>query len=153
MFEEYSKPSGFDAGDPIYAPLPRCRPMLVIAEPATATLNTSGSAITDQGQHHGNEIFIGSPESNPEGFEYSSNIRLAGNLKGKLLMIHGTHDTDVPLSHALRMAQALIEADKPFDLLILPGQGHGSEILEAGYVRDATIRYFIEHLGSPEPRD
>ena len=100
----------------------------------------------------GNETLLGSAELNPEGYEYSSNIRLASNLKGKLLLIHGTHDVFVPLSNTLRMAQALIEADKPFDLLIMPGKPHVSEI-DAGYGRDATVRYFLKHLGLPDQLD
>jgi len=120
-----------------------------LTEPDVFKVAVAGSAITDQGRHWGNEVSIGPLEMNPEGYEYSSNIRLAGNLKGKLLMIHGTHDIPVPLSNTLRMAQALIEADKPFDQLIMPGEWHGSENF-AGYGRDATVRYFLEHLGLPD---
>jgi dipeptidyl aminopeptidase/acylaminoacyl peptidase len=120
----------------------------ILTRPEVFKVAVAVAAISDQGRHWFNYARIGTPELNPQGYEYSSNIRLAGNLEGKLLLIHGTHDVPVPLSHALRMADALIEADKPFDLLIMPGTSHFPALL--GYGNQAAVRYFREHLGSPD---
>jgi dipeptidyl aminopeptidase/acylaminoacyl peptidase len=117
-----------------------------LTEPDIFKVAVAVAPITDMGRHDGNEVLLGPPESNPQAYEYPSNIRLAGNLKGKLLLIHGTHDNAVPLSHTLRMVDALIKADKPFDLLIMPGETHGSQELWSGYGNRAVVRYFIEHL-------
>ncbi len=86
------------------------------------------------------------PAGNQQAFEYASNLRLAGNLDGKLLMIHGTGDDAVPMGHTMRMAKALIDAGKEFDLLIMPGETHATDNIWTGYGRDAWIRYFREHL-------
>ena len=95
---------------------------------------------------HANAQWLGSSEENKEEYEYASNLRLAGNLKGKLLLIHGTYDRFVPFSHTMKMVDALVRADKPYDLMILPEWGHwGNERIER-YWRDRGRDYFQEHL-------
>ena len=94
---------------------------------------------------------MGLPQNNPEGYNYGSNLHLAGNLKGKLLIMHGTSDRAAPLSETMRMVDALIEAGKAFDLILLPERTHsiGSSIAAGAplsYEREAIRRYFQEHL-------
>ena len=57
-------------------------------------------------------------------FKVANNMELAKNLKGHLMLVHGSSDKNVHLAHSLRMADALIKASKKFELVILPGQGH-----------------------------
>jgi len=97
------------------------------------------------------EIYMGLPQDNREGYDHYSNLRLAGNLKGKLLLIHGTSDSIARISETMKMADALIRADKSFDLLVMPGQGHSLWRLggSAPYWRQAIRRYFQENL-TPE---
>ncbi len=109
------------------------------------------AGITDS-YGHPNFFALGSPQSNKEAFEYASNLPLAGNLKGRLLLIHGTHDISVPFSHTMKMIDALTRAGKPYDLIILPGwdhwgdySGRGNELLER-YRLEAIRRYFQGHL-------
>jgi dipeptidyl aminopeptidase/acylaminoacyl peptidase len=84
---------------------------------------------------------MGLPQDNQVGYEFGTNTNLAGNLKGKLLFIHGTSDTNAPLSTTIRMIDALIKAGKPYDLLLLPGQTHYFEGVSEKYANDA-IRFF-----------
>ena len=70
------------------------------------------------------EIYLGLPENSKEAYEYSSNLKIAGNLKGKLLLMKGTSDPWCRLAHTLHMAEALIRAGKFFDMLIMPGRTH-----------------------------
>jgi dipeptidyl aminopeptidase/acylaminoacyl peptidase len=103
--------------------------------------------ITDMAEHWGNEYFLGLYEENREAYEYASNIPLAKNLAGKLLLIHGTCDTAVPFaSHTLRFVGELARVGKPYDLIVLPGQGHGFTGSSEAYWLDAVRRYFVEHL-------
>ena len=88
-----------------------------------------------------------------EALDYASNLNFAANLKGKLLIIHGTSDACVPFSNAMKMVDALIRAGKHFDLLVLPGAGHRynigtslSDVTSKTYVFEAIRRYFQEHL-------
>jgi dipeptidyl aminopeptidase/acylaminoacyl peptidase len=89
--------------------------------------------------------YFGVPQDNKQAYEYTSNLWLAGKLKGKLLLIHGTNDYVVPLSETMKMVDALVRAGKPFDLLILPGQGHNLRGTSP-YWGEAHRRYFQEHL-------
>jgi dipeptidyl aminopeptidase/acylaminoacyl peptidase len=90
------------------------------------------------------EPWMGLPQNNRDGYEYASNLHLAGNLEGELLLITGTND--VLFSEAMKMVDALIRAEKPYDLVVLPEQGHGYVGKAGTYVQEATRRYFQEHL-------
>jgi dipeptidyl aminopeptidase/acylaminoacyl peptidase len=73
------------------------------------------------------------------------NQDLAKNLKGHLLLIHGDMDNNVHPGNTLRVADALIKANKRFDMIIVPGQGHtyGSA---TSYLDRRMWYYFAEHL-------
>jgi dipeptidyl aminopeptidase/acylaminoacyl peptidase len=94
------------------------------------------------------ESMIGLLEENPEGYEKFSLLQYAGNLKGKLLFMHGTSDSACPLSHTMKMIDALIRSGKPYDLLIFPEETHGLFTRPGNftYYLQATRRYFVEHL-------
>ena len=93
------------------------------------------------------EYHLGLPQDNKEGYEYASNLQLAGNLKGKLLLIAGTSDTTASFAPTMKMVEALIRAGKPHDLIVLPEQGHGpSPGPSRTYWLEAIRRYFQEHL-------
>ncbi|MEE9611299.1 MAG: DPP IV N-terminal domain-containing protein, partial [Desulfatiglandales bacterium] len=102
--------------------------------------------------YYGNamEVYMGLPKDNQEGYEYGSNLPFAKNLKGKLLLIHGTSDRAVPFSEAMKMAEAFIQAGKPVDMLIMPERNHNIlPVMPNGkgtYVGEAIRRYFQEHL-------
>lgn len=75
-------------------------------------------------QHHGvlekidkgDTTFVYSIQTNPE---------IASNLKGHLMLVHGDIDNNVHPANTIRVVNALIRANKRFDMLILPGQRHG----------------------------
>ena len=98
-----------------------------------------------------NEPNMGLPPLNPEGYRLGSNIAAAGQLRGALRMIHGTSDTDAPLTTTLRMSDALIRAGKRFELLLIPGAGHspGDPVLPY-FIRDLSL-FFMRQLGEPQP--
>ena len=67
-----------------------------------------------------------------ETYSHQDNIRLAANLKGKLLLVHGEMDDNVHPSLTLRMVDALIAANKDFEMLIIPNTNHGLFDLRRG---------------------
>ena len=89
------------------------------------------------------EYHMGLPQNNKKGYEYASNIPLTSNLQGKLLLIAGTND--VLFSQTIKMVDALIKANKYFDLVLLPEKGHSLHRISP-YWREAIRRYFQEHL-------
>ena len=93
-----------------------------------------------------NEPYMDLPSRNPTGYAAGANPPLARNLTGKLLLIHGTSDVNAPFSTSMRMASALIDAGKPFDLLVIPGGTHYFEGNHGNYAVERLRRYFVEHL-------
>lgn len=84
-------------------------------------------------------------------YENVSNITNAKNLKGKLLLVHGGLDDNVNPSATFKLAEALIKADKEFDLLILPSQRHGYQGQHRKYFVKKRWNYFVEHLLNQTP--
>ena len=83
-------------------------------------------------------------------YEAGSNAHLAGNLKGNLFLIHGALDDNVHPGNTYAVVDALIKADKDFDLLILPNAAHGPG--EAtGYFLRRQWDYFVTHLLQMRP--
>ncbi len=87
------------------------------------------------------EWYMGLPQENPEGWRDISNTRLASNLEGKLLLIHAT-SAFVAVSNTMKMVAALIQANKPFDLIVVPEE----EVIPTRYGLEAVRQYFEEHL-------
>ncbi len=92
------------------------------------------------------EPYMDRPWENPEGYEYGSSLRLAGDLKGKLLLIHGTSDVNATFSATMKLVEALIRAGKPHDLIVVPEQPHWFTGQSAAFTGAASRRYFQEHL-------
>lgn len=81
----------------------------------------------------------------------ATNAELAANLKGKLLLIHGEIDNNVHPAGTMRLVDALIKANKRFDMLIIPGARHGYG-RAAPYATQRTWEFFAEHLlGDRQP--
>ncbi|HCW08230.1 MAG TPA: S9 family peptidase, partial [Cytophagales bacterium] len=99
------------------------------------------------------ERYIGLEIKNDKGisnYELQANQTLAKNLKGKLLLAHGGMDDNVPPSNTYLVADALIKANKDFDLLILPNARHGYG-QDSYYMMRRRWDYFIQHLMQATP--
>jgi dipeptidyl aminopeptidase/acylaminoacyl peptidase len=83
-----------------------------------------------------------------DNYESSANYLLASNLKGKLFLITGDMDDNVHPAMTLRVADALIKANKSFDFLVVPDKAHG---LNEPYVIRRRWDYFVEHLLGETP--
>lgn len=79
-----------------------------------------------------------------------SNVTQAHKLQGKLLLIVGELDRNVDPASTMQVVDALVKADKDFDLLVIPGAGHGAGSSEYGLRR--TRDFFVRHLLGVEPR-
>lgn len=75
-----------------------------------------------------------------------TNTSLAGNLEGKLLLVHGSMDNNVHPANTLRLAEELIKEGKRFDLMMLPSQRHGFRGSSRAYFERMMWYYFAEHL-------
>jgi dipeptidyl-peptidase-4 len=77
-------------------------------------------------------------------YEEQSNVTLAHQLQGKLLLTVGELDKNVDPSSTLQVVNALIKADKDFELIVFPGAGHGAG--GSPYGRRRRNEFFMRHL-------
>jgi dipeptidyl-peptidase 4 len=95
------------------------------------------------------EMYMGWPVDST--YNQVSNITMAGNLKGKLLIVHGGIDENVNPSATFKLAEALVKADKEFDMLIFPSQHHGYTGKFNDYFIKKRFNYFVENLLGAKP--
>jgi dipeptidyl aminopeptidase/acylaminoacyl peptidase len=89
-----------------------------------------------------NELWMGWPIG-PH-YEEQSNVTQAHRLQGKLLLTVGEIDKNVDPASTMQVVDALIKADKDFDLIVMPGQGHGAG--ETPYASRRRMIFFTRHL-------
>jgi dipeptidyl aminopeptidase/acylaminoacyl peptidase len=95
-----------------------------------------------------NELWMGWPVG-PH-YAEQSNVTNAHKLRGKLLLIVGELDRNVDPASTMQVVNALIKADKDFDLLVVPGAGHG---MGGAYGNRRLQDFFVRHLLGVEPPD
>ncbi len=112
-------------------------------------------AVSDCGCHDNrmdkiwwNEQWMGWPIG--EHYAEQSNVTQAHKLTGKLLLVVGELDRNVDPASTMQVANALIKADRDFDLLVIPGAGHGA--CETPYGQRRRQDFFVRHLLGVEPR-
>lgn len=95
-----------------------------------------------------NELWMGWPIG-PH-YAEQSNVTQAHRLQGKLLLTVGELDRNVDPTSTMQVVNALIKANKDFDLLVVPGGGHG--VGESPYMARRRQDFFVRHLLGVEPR-
>jgi dienelactone hydrolase len=95
-----------------------------------------------------NELWMGWPVG-PH-YAEQSNVTNASKLQGRLLLIVGELDRNVDPASTIQVVNALVKADKDFDLLVIPGAGHGAA--ETPYGQGRRQDFFVRHLLGVEPR-
>jgi dipeptidyl-peptidase 4 len=99
------------------------------------------------------EKWTGLLETKPDGssnYDSQANQNFAKNLKGKLLLAHGTMDNNVPPNNTLLVVAALVKANKDFDLLMLPNQLHGYGDA-SNYMTRRRWDFFVRNLLGAQP--
>jgi dipeptidyl-peptidase 4 len=126
--------------------------MAMVKAPDVFTVGVAGAPVTSwDGYDTGyTERYMGTPESNPDGYRASSVMTYVDRLRGKLLLVHGLLDENVHFRHSARLMQALIDAQKPFDVMLYPNERHLPRSLEDRIAMETRIlEYFMTHL-APE---
>lgn len=116
------------------------------------------AAVADCGCHDNrvdkmwwNELWMGYPIGDHYHAQSNANVENARGLTGDLLLIVGEMDRNVDPASTMQVVDALIEADRDFELLVIPGAGHGAA--ESPYGRRRRAEFFARTLGGPEPVD
>lgn len=93
------------------------------------------------------ERFMRTPKENGEGYDAGSPIKQAAKLQGKLLLIHGTADDNVHFQNCAEYSEALVQANKQFDMQVYTNRNHG---ISGGNTRNHLMNrvadFFIENL-------
>jgi dipeptidyl aminopeptidase/acylaminoacyl peptidase len=112
-------------------------------------------AVSDCGCHDNrvdkiwwNELWMGWPIG-PH-YREQANATNANKLQGKLMLVVGELDRNVDPASTMQVVNALVKANKDFDLLVIPGAGHGA--CETPYGRRRRADFFVRHLLGVEPR-
>jgi dipeptidyl-peptidase-4 len=122
--------------------------MSLLRYPDVYSVGVASSSVTDWQSYDTiyTERYMRTPEANPEGYEKGSALTYAKNLKGRLLLVHGTIDNNVHPGNTIHLVDALQKEGKSFDMMYYPENRHGI----GGYNRDhlfkLRLEYFLLHL-------
>ena len=113
---------------------------------ARLVAGAAGAPVTDWRQYdtHYTERYMGDPRTNAAAYDASAVIPRLGALSGRLLLIHGMADDNVPLANSVAVMAALQAQGTPFDLMLYPGERHG---IQGGGRQVQLWRTLLEFFG------
>lgn len=123
--------------------------MCLARAPETFKVAVVGAPVThwDGYDTHYTERYMGTPQSNPEGYADGSVMAHVAAIQGQLLLVHGLIDENVHFRHTARLINALIRARKPYQLLLFPDERHMPRRLADRIYMEERIRdFFLENL-------
>lgn len=93
------------------------------------------------------ERYMGTPQTNPEGYKKSSVLAAAKDLSGKLLLVHGVIDDNVHLQNTMQLVFELQKAGKQFDLMLYPTARHGvTNPVQVKHMRQMMTDFILKNL-------
>ncbi len=96
------------------------------------------------------ERYMQTPQENPGGYDENSPLNYPELLEGNYLLVHGSGDDNVHVQNTMRMVEALVQANKPFEWAVYPDKSHG---ISGGNTRthlySKMTRFIKDHLGGP----
>lgn len=121
---------------------------LMLKHPGDFKAGVCGGPVTDWQYYEVmyGERYMDTPESNPEGYDSANLLNYADQLKGDLLIIHGTDDPTVVWQQSLVLIRKFIEEGIQVDYFVYPGHGHGVGGKDRLHLNRKIEKYFKEHL-------
>ncbi len=112
----------------------------------------SGAPVTDWRNYDSiyTERYMSTPAENPDGYRDNSVVNSARDLKGRLLILHGTGDDNVHIGNTIQYIQKLLDANIPYELNLYPRKTH-SVAGEQLQVHEEVLRHFEMYLGKDAP--
>ena len=120
--------------------------MLMFKAPDVFRAGVAGAPVTDWRLYdtHYTERYLGTPQDNAPGYDASSVLPYAGDLRGRLLVMHGMADDNVLFLHSTKLFRRLQDLGKPFDVMVYPGAKHGLTRQRDGRHAYRTILGFFD---------
>ncbi|HLN48943.1 MAG TPA: S9 family peptidase [Steroidobacteraceae bacterium] len=123
--------------------------MLMFKAPEVFRAGVSGAPVTDWLLYdtHYTERYLDRPSDNAAGYDASSVLPYAKDLRGNLLIIHGMADDNVLFLHSTKLFRRLQDLGKPFEVMVYPGAKHGLTRQRDGrHVYATILRFFNQNL-------
>lgn len=92
------------------------------------------------------ERYMDTPQENPEGYAATDLSKKIGNLKGKLLLIHGIQDPVVVQQHSVKLVKAAVDKNIQVDYMIYPGHEHNVIGKDRAHLYQKVTDYFMQYL-------
>jgi dipeptidyl-peptidase 4 len=120
---------------------------LMLRKPDTFKVGVAGGPVTDWKWYEimYGERYMDTPEENQKGFDEASTLNYVNNLKGKLLLIHGTSDDTVVMQHNLALVKKFIEAGKQVDFFPYPMAKHNVQGKDRVHLMTKVLNYVIDN--------
>jgi dipeptidyl-peptidase-4 len=125
--------------------------MALARAPETFHVGVAGASVThwDGYDTHYTERYMGTPQGNAKGYAESSVMHHLESMKGKLMLVHGLIDENVHFRHTARLIDALIKAQKDYELLLFPNERHMPRSQQDRvYMERRITSFFRDHLGA-----
>jgi dipeptidyl-peptidase 4 len=121
---------------------------LMLRTPGVFKIGIAGGPVTDWKYYEVmyGERYMGTPENNKEGYETSELTQYVSNLKGKLLLIHGTYDDIVVMQHNMTLLTAFINAGVQVDFFAYPGHGHNVRGKDRLHLIEKVVNYVRDNM-------
>jgi dipeptidyl-peptidase-4 len=123
--------------------------LYALTHSATFKIGIAGAAVTDWRNYDSiyTERYLDMPQNNPIGYDESSVVKSAADLRGKLLLIHGTTDDNVHLQNTMQFVYELQKAGKQFELMIYPRTRHAvTAPAMLKHLRTLMTTFILENL-------
>jgi dipeptidyl-peptidase-4 len=125
----------------------------ILRHPDVYSTAMPGAGLSHHKYYHASftERFLGLPQDNPDAYEATAPVNVAQNLRGNLLVVHGTGDPNVHYQNAEALSNALIAAKKRFTIMPYPNRPHG--IPDRYHLYDLYLWFLEENMpaGEGEP--
>lgn len=122
--------------------------LLMLRYPELFHVGVSGAPVSDWRSYDTiyTERYMDTPQRNKIGYDEGSAMTYAEHLQGKLMIIHGTIDNNVHPQNSIMLINALILADKDFDVMFYPGNRHGIRGSHGAHYQKIRTRYLVKNL-------
>ncbi len=121
---------------------------MMLRHPDVFKVGVAGGPVTDWSLYEimYGERYMDSPQENPDGYKETNMVTRAGDLKGRLLLIHGDEDPTVVMQHNLSFIKSAVKNGTHPDLFIYPGHGHNVLGHDRVHLYEHITRYFDDFL-------
>lgn len=121
---------------------------IMLKHPGMFKASVAGGPVIDWGLYEimYTERYMDTPQTNPEGFKNNDLTKYVQNLKGKLMLIHGTNDDVVVWQNSLNFLKACVEKGKQVDYFVYPGHLHNVTGKDRAHLYQKVTDYFDLYL-------